>query len=428
MNIKNNIPKKEKIQEQEKKFNEKILKHLPKDIEEKAVELGVIERKREIKNAKDLLKMLMIYANEKISIKILSFIASALKIAEISDRAWSKKILKTTEWLKYILNGILGKIQKTPVKNKRKIKLIDCSTILQIGKEQNQARMHTCFNLNIGTVEQVELTDHHVAEGINHYKIDAGDIIIGDTGYCRAKSISQIVTQKADAIIRMSPNLCPIYDESGKKINIYKTVKKHKKESFELEGYVKFEKEKIKVRLIISPLPKEKLARAIYRKKRAAQKNKTRAARPETLEYAKWVMIITTLDKEYSTEDILEIYKIRWQIELLFKRMKQHLSAQRIPKGSEEYAKVIVYIWLITWSIVEIGAINIEKILINKNEGNLEKISFWRLCTISYKVVKEAINATIEMEDIVNYSNYLLDSTRRRKSQLNQWKQELYFP
>ena len=43
--------------------------------------------------------------------------------------------------------------------------------------------------------------------------------------------------------------------------------------------------------------------------------------RPGTLEYAKYVIVFTTLEVE-SPAEVLECYRLRWQIELIFKRLK----------------------------------------------------------------------------------------------------------
>jgi IS4 transposase len=66
--------------------------------------------------------------------------------------------------------------------------------------------------------------------------------------------------------------------------------------------------------------------------------------------------LAASLDSNYSAEDILEVYRLRWQIELLFKRIKQNLKIQSIRKGSENYALAMVYLRLIVRSIIEQAA------------------------------------------------------------------------
>ena len=40
---------------------------------------------------------------------------------------------------------------------------------------------------------------------------------------------------------------------------------------------------------------------------------------------------MTTLDDTHSADDILELYRFRWQIELAFKRLKQLLALGQLP-------------------------------------------------------------------------------------------------
>ena len=43
--------------------------------------------------------------------------------------------------------------------------------------------------------------------------------------------------------------------------------------------------------------------------------------------------------EEYTAKQVLVIYRSRWQIELLFKRIKQHFKVTKIRPSSEKYAK-----------------------------------------------------------------------------------------
>jgi len=51
-------------------------------------------------------------------------------------------------------------------------------------------------------------------------------------------------------------------------------------------------------------------------------------------------MVLTTFpEKEFSTARVLECYRYRWQIELVFKRFKQIAQLGRLPKYDDESAK-----------------------------------------------------------------------------------------
>jgi len=211
MNIVNNISNELKIQS----FKEKILKEIGLPTLQKAKELGAIQRERKITEPLNLIWALLIYANEKISIRVLSVIATILGIGSISDRAWSKKMLNTKEWLKYIVGKMSNNLNIRTTTEKRIIKIVDCSTIVQTGKGQNEVKVHTCFNLNKGVVAEMHLTDKHVAESFEHYTIEKGDVVIGDRAYGKSKAIEHVVGKEADILARLSPNQIKLYDKEG---------------------------------------------------------------------------------------------------------------------------------------------------------------------------------------------------------------------
>jgi IS4 transposase len=78
------------------------------------------------------------------------------------------------------------------------------------------------------------------------------------------------------------------------------------------------------VRLIASKLPADKLAAVGKRKQRKAQKAGRRITN-QTLQLAAWLLLISTLESEWSASEVLRLYRARWQAELLFKRLKQQL-------------------------------------------------------------------------------------------------------
>lgn len=68
-----------------------------------------------------------------------------------------------------------------------------------------------------------------------------------------------------------------------------------------------------------------------------------RKVQPETLFYAQNVMVFTTAPTGLSAREVLEIYRLRWQIELVFKRFKQLAHLGHLPKEDEESSKAWLY-------------------------------------------------------------------------------------
>ena len=58
------------------------------------------------------------------------------------------------------------------------------------------------------------------------------------------------------------------------------------------------------------------------------------------MEFAEYILIFTTLPAEqYSGEFVLQTYRLRWQIEIFFKRLKSILDVGHLPKYDPECAK-----------------------------------------------------------------------------------------
>ncbi len=79
-------------------------------------------------------------------------------------------------------------------------------------------------------------------------------------------------------------------------------------------------------------------AKARDRVRRESQRNGT-VLQPQTLEAAAYVFIFTTLPKQVSAAQVLEIYRLRWQIELEFKRLKSLIALGHLKKHDPQAAR-----------------------------------------------------------------------------------------
>ena len=83
------------------------------------------------------------------------------------------------------------------------------------------------------------------------------------------------------------------------------------------------------------------LAQAKLRRK--ARKQGWRV-QPESLLYAEYVMVLSTLPAaQYSAPQVLEAYRLRWQVELVFKRLKQIAQLGHLPKHDPESSQAWLY-------------------------------------------------------------------------------------
>ncbi len=116
-------------------------------------------------------------------------------------------------------------------------------------------------------------------------------------------------------------------------------------EAFSTAAYFKRNRKVYRVRLLGEKLPEEKRAAAEKRLRRKASRNQRRLSK-DTLKYAGWVFLATTLPDTCSDAEILEAYRLRWQIELHFKRVKSLLNFHKLRRSCDVYKNGIVSLWL----------------------------------------------------------------------------------
>jgi len=80
--------------------------------------------------------------------------------------------------------------------------------------------------------------------------------------------------------------------------------------------------------------------------------------RPGTFEFAKYVIVFTTRSSG-STAEVLESYRMRWQIELVFKRMKSLAQLGHVPKQDDRSSRAWLYgkllVTLLAQKLIRIG-------------------------------------------------------------------------
>ena len=87
--------------------------------------------------------------------------------------------------------------------------------------------------------------------------------------------------------------------------------------------------------------------------RRTAQR-KGKQVRPETLRFARFVIVFTTYpEEEFPVSDVLEWYRLRWQVELVFKRFKSLAQLGHLPKHDEVSAQAWLYGKLLVALLVE---------------------------------------------------------------------------
>ena len=386
-------------EKQARELIEDITKISGQELLESAKRFGVIEREREIKDVKCLLILAFVYVTSNASFRIIAALASVIDATcSASDEAWRTKFLKCEAWLIFLLEQLMLNSIPTILAfyyngSYMGVYLIDASTIKQVGKKGKELRLHMCYNFTKGVMEEVVITDKHTAESTMSFTIKPLSIYIADAGYGKGKELKHIVSKGGNALFRATPNHLKLAkDSKGKNIIDMAKRLKTKKNLVKIKCYVQTEKNKyFPVWIIASRLPEDKALLARERKIRSSNKKQSKI-KDSTLIYSEWVVLMTNMDPRHNTESLLKLYRSRWQIELLFKRIKQSFNIKRVKKASLKHTKIVILLQLIIWASAELKTLEAEIKLMEENE-EYDRYSLWVYSTFYLLKLKAKIGA-----------------------------------
>jgi hypothetical protein len=339
-----------------------LLKRLPNDWQEQAIGLGAWQRVRKLACIGDLLRALLVYAACGYTFRELGLWATLVGIGSLSERAWRKRVERAQDWIRWMLGALMGS-QQCPdwlPAGSGRILLQDGSRLKTPAGSGEDVKMHTTYNLRTGRLESVEVCDRHSAEGLQHVALRQGDVIVTDSGSQLGTSVQQGQAQGAYGVHRFSDFQVRLEREDGKKIDLKRLVKHQKYGSVtQHQVWVWDPKhhERFAIRLVISLPPRQQAMAARARKRERIRLKKGPKANMAPAWWAGVMLLGTTLPQaQWSAQDVVKLYRARWQIELFFKRLKQGLQLHLVPVTCWERAQTYVHLCLLVWALQEQNA------------------------------------------------------------------------
>lgn len=333
---------------------------LPQDWRELAHDTGAIRRARGVAaDAEVLLRMLLLHAAGGLSLRSAVVRGKELGIAEMSDVALMKRLRTSEQWLRTLAFKMFSKTRfeslTKALDGNRRFRAFDATTIEEPGATGTDWRVHFGLSLPDLQCDYYELTDSKGGEFFSRFPVQAGDVVLADRGYSHRRGVAYVLKSGADVVVRHNTGAFPLQGPCGKsRFNLLDNLRKTPAlGAREWQVSFKYAKERYTVRLCA--IRKTKAAAEIAKAKaQTAATKKGKSVRPETLEAAEYVIVLTSLPAdEYSPGRILELYRARWQIELVFKRMKTLMKLGHLPKFNDESARAWIEGKLLSVLLVE---------------------------------------------------------------------------
>jgi IS4 transposase len=210
------------------------------------------------------------------------------------------------------------------------------------------------FDLASGGFSHLELTNEHGAEALERGAPIAGEIRIGDRNYARVPALKRFLAKacgKADFIVRLGWNALQLSTPRGKPFDLIDYLQ-HLPSAVRpyeviLHAAAGRGESALPLRLMVQRKTPEATEATRLALRRAAIK-KGKKLDPRSLIAAEFMILATSLPKaEYTAKDVLAVYRLRWQIELAFKRLKSLLHIDRLPTRTEPTSRSWLYAHLI---------------------------------------------------------------------------------
>ncbi len=335
----------------------------PSDWRELALQTNALKGLRKDKSEENLLRTLLIHLGCGYSLRETVVRARRAGLADLTDVALLKRLRKCKEWLHALCVSLFAERGLAFADDGFQVRLFDATIVKEPGVTGSQWRVHYSVGVPSLACDFFKITatkGEDVAESLTQFPVKPGDYIIADRGYCASSGIQHVASKKAYLAVRLNPQSIRLFDSKHRCISLLDRVRKMKRAGtvaswrvFIPDTGMRF----IKGRVCAIRKSSEAIRRAHKKLKRRASKQGQKL-RPETLAYAKYVMVFTTFpEEEFSARDVLEWYRIRWQIELVFKRFKQIASLGHVPKHDDESAQAWLYgklfVALLTEKLIE---------------------------------------------------------------------------
>ena len=314
---------------------ERFLQELPADFRELAFEFKAFTRSRKIKTPEQLLQVVMNYCGIDL---VLRETAGNFTLLEerISDTAIQKRLKACVPWVKALLGQMLGAAAAPLLEGHLRFVVGDGSTVQGPGAQGTEHRLHLAVDLVRLEWISVKVTDAHEGESLRHYPLRDGDVVVVDRGYNSARALIECADRGVAVVVRYNPHSLNLYDAAGAKIDWLAELQGTAETERCLPVRVQVEGEFIEGYLHGCRLPSAQAAEA-RRRVQAQARKKGRQAQARTLALAEWVLVLSTLPPAVlPTATVLALYRVRWQVELVIKRLKSIVDIDhlRVRQGS----------------------------------------------------------------------------------------------
>lgn len=333
---------------------ELLVSFLPDDWRKLAVDENALKGLRRDKDEEKILRTLLLHVGCGHSLRETVLRARKANLAQLSDVALLKRLRKCENWLHSLCRRLFSERGvETPGEIEDRygtLRLVDGSQVKEPGKTGSLWRIHYSLQLPSLRCDFFELTSAKgvgSGESLTRLNVLPGHHIIADRGFSNAKGLFHVTAAGADVSVRLAPTNVRLLNFQGNSFALDKHLATVEKTGEIADWPVTITnghgENAVGGRLCV--LRKSAAATELARKKLRRREQKTgEKVQDETWFRAGYVMVFTSVSaSRLSSEEVLGLYRIRWQVELVFKRFKQLAGLGHLPKHDDASSRAWLY-------------------------------------------------------------------------------------
>lgn len=219
------------------------------------------------------------------------------------------------------------------------------------------------FDLKSFALNRLALTPNtrndHVESTETLNDIQPNDLVIRDLGYISMGFMREVTNRQAYFINRVSPQVT-LSEETEKGVvplNLAQIRRRLTRESFVEVSVLIGDRRKMPCRAIFCAIPESKIAQRVKRQARKTERRGGKRTDKKVLDQLDMNVFITNVTADQlSAQALYNAYRLRWQVELVFKAWKSHFKINQLKKAKMERIHMTLLaslIWIVlSWSII----------------------------------------------------------------------------
>ena len=312
-----------------------IESQLPKGFRELGAKMGLVRRRpahigQKVLDIGIALRLILHYVAQRGSMRLTTATAAVAGIVSISQPALFKWMFKIGPYLEALIVRMVEP-GRYAAENWGGYVLIaaDATTVERPGAKGTTARIHYALHLSDLRPRFVRVTDDTIGEKMRNFDVKHNELWIVDRGYSNPPSVLDVVERGADILVRVNRHSLPMYDARGRRVDVpllLVTTRKRGHAQNKAVTVKTTDGRKTTARLCWLWLPKPEAEKARARAMRDGEKH------PAELDATEYVILLTTATRaRLREEQIIDLYRARWQVELDFKRDKSIGQLDTLP-------------------------------------------------------------------------------------------------